>query len=249
MTNEEAKFILSAYRPNGSDASDPAMAEALQQAARDPELEAWFRNERAFDSVISQKLSDVKVPVELKSTILVGHKMMAGTGRAGFPWSAFAKWAAIFIVLVGITSLVLFQRPSDGHLMAAYRSELVGLLAKKSSPLDYHGRSLSDVQGWLSKRELRSDFAVSDALSEQATMGCQILDWNGTQVTLVCFDTSDGQLAHLLVVDRDDLPGIVEPKELSLTVEKGWTTASWVTEDNVYLLAGKGDRPELRNYL
>ena len=42
MTTQEAKFILSAYRPNGSDASGPAFAEALQAAVGDPALGAWF---------------------------------------------------------------------------------------------------------------------------------------------------------------------------------------------------------------
>lgn len=32
MSNNEAKFVLAAYRPNGRDAGDPAMADALQQA-------------------------------------------------------------------------------------------------------------------------------------------------------------------------------------------------------------------------
>ena len=42
MTNERAKFVLGAYRPNGADAKDPMFAEALEQAKRDPNLAAWF---------------------------------------------------------------------------------------------------------------------------------------------------------------------------------------------------------------
>jgi hypothetical protein len=43
MTNESAKFLLSAYRPNGTDAHDPVFKEALEQAPCDPELATWFR--------------------------------------------------------------------------------------------------------------------------------------------------------------------------------------------------------------
>ena len=42
MNNQEAKFILGAYRPGGRDAVDPMFSEALAQAGRDPELRAWF---------------------------------------------------------------------------------------------------------------------------------------------------------------------------------------------------------------
>ena len=38
MTNERAKFVLGAYRPNGADAKDPTFAEALEQAKHDPNL-------------------------------------------------------------------------------------------------------------------------------------------------------------------------------------------------------------------
>ena len=248
MTNEEAKFILGAYRPNGSDASDPAMAEALLQASRDPELGAWFREERALDAVISEKLNEVEVPAELKSTILVGHRMMTRPGAKGGAWTFFAKWAAVLIVFAGIGSLLLF-RPSSDDPLATYRAELISLLAMKASPLDYHSSSLTDVQRWLAEREMASEFAVSNALSTQATMGCQILDWNGAQVTLICFDTGDGQLAHLLVVDRSALPGLEATQERVLSVKEGWTTAIWVTKDKGYLLAGKGERPELRTFL
>ena len=33
ITNESAKFVLNAYRPNGADAQDPVFRDALEQAA------------------------------------------------------------------------------------------------------------------------------------------------------------------------------------------------------------------------
>ena len=47
MTNQEAKFTLSAYRANGQDAGDPAFAEALAQAKQDPALGAWLARAQA----------------------------------------------------------------------------------------------------------------------------------------------------------------------------------------------------------
>ena len=62
MDNQEAKFILSAYRPGGQDASDPRFAEALEQARRDPVLERWFSESIAFDAAMTEKLGAIAVP-------------------------------------------------------------------------------------------------------------------------------------------------------------------------------------------
>jgi len=43
MNNQEAKFILAAYRPGGQDASDPLFAEALEQVRRDPDWQRGLR--------------------------------------------------------------------------------------------------------------------------------------------------------------------------------------------------------------
>ncbi len=253
MTNEEAKFILSAYRPNGQDASDPAMAEALEQAARDPELAAWFQEERARDTIISEKLQEVVVPSGLKSTILAGHRMMAQPGRSRssrskWGWAAGLRVAAIIILSLGLYSFFVTQSPSTSRL-GLYRADMTQLLATKAAPLDYHGRSLSEVRRWLAGTGVEDSFEISPALSSQPTMGCQILEWNGAQVTLVCFDTGDGQLAHLLVVDRAIFPQLDDLAAPELSQEEGWTTASWTSEDRLYLLAGKGRRPELSSLL
>src|SRR6516165_3756434 len=72
MTNQDAKLVLSAYRPNGADARDPFFEQALQQAKRDPELMEWFEKQRAFDRVIAAKLRNIEPPTGLNSKFLQG---------------------------------------------------------------------------------------------------------------------------------------------------------------------------------
>src|SRR5271165_80653 len=72
ITNESAKFVLHAYRPNGADARDPIFRAALEQAARDPELGAWLKEQRSFDLMIADKLSGIEPPATLRSAILLG---------------------------------------------------------------------------------------------------------------------------------------------------------------------------------
>jgi hypothetical protein len=68
MTNLEAKFVLSAYRASGSDACDPAMQEALQQAQRDPALGAWLEQEQAHAMAVAARLAEVPLPAELPAS-------------------------------------------------------------------------------------------------------------------------------------------------------------------------------------
>src|SRR5260370_29343839 len=77
MNNQEAKLILKAYRPGGQDAADPLVTEALEQARRDPVLQAWFAEEQAVDSCVQAKLrTAVVAPLELKGRLLALQKIV-----------------------------------------------------------------------------------------------------------------------------------------------------------------------------
>lgn len=248
MTNEEAKFILSAYRPNGRDASDPSMAEALEQAARDPELAAWFQAERSFDEIISAKLNEVSVPPELKPTILAGHRVM---GDSAGPSRFFhgLRWAAAFLICAGALMWLNLGDKKPASPLARFRADMTAHLASRTAPLDFRAKSLPEVRQWLGQEHAIAELEVPQRLAAQGTMGCQILEWNGAKVTLVCFDIGDWEMAHLLVVDRRAFSSLPDSAEPTLNQSAGWTTASWVKGDRVYLLAGQGERPELRNFL
>lgn len=89
MTNGEAKFILTAYRPNGRDAADSLFAEALAQARTDPELRKWFAAQLAFDTSISAKLRELQPPDRLRELILAGVRVSSRAGRPRrrhWPW-------------------------------------------------------------------------------------------------------------------------------------------------------------------
>ena len=72
MNNQEAKFILSGYRPNGGDAGDEMFGDALRQAQQDPALAAWFAREQAYDRAVAARLAEIAPPAELRADILAG---------------------------------------------------------------------------------------------------------------------------------------------------------------------------------
>ena len=75
MNNQEAKFILSAYRPSGEDACDAAFAAALEQVNRDPDLGAWFAEKRALDIATSEANSSILIPPDRRDKIIAGAKV------------------------------------------------------------------------------------------------------------------------------------------------------------------------------
>jgi hypothetical protein len=82
---DNAKLMLSAYRPNGADAQDPVFKEALELAQRDPELARWFRGERDFDQMISSKL---RLQDHRRLDLLLFLDMDSSIGRRSSPrWS------------------------------------------------------------------------------------------------------------------------------------------------------------------
>jgi hypothetical protein len=69
MDNTQAKLILASFRPNGSDLNDPAFAEALALAAKDPSLGQWLAHERAQDAAFAESLSDFPIPENLRENL------------------------------------------------------------------------------------------------------------------------------------------------------------------------------------
>ena len=99
MNNQEAQFILRAYRSGGQDANDPQFQEALAHVKKDPALSNWFAEEMAWDAAISAKVKQSWVPVDLKANILAGRKIVHPQ-----PWWKTKTWlaaAASFLILLG----------------------------------------------------------------------------------------------------------------------------------------------------
>ncbi len=70
MDKEQAKFLLTSFRPDGADAHLPEFEEALKMAAGERELGEWLAQERATDAAFVQVLNEVPIPDGLRDEIL-----------------------------------------------------------------------------------------------------------------------------------------------------------------------------------
>ena len=74
MTPQQAKEILSLYRPWAADAHDPEFAEALSLVRQDAELARWFEEHCVVQSAIHERFRQFPVPEGFKEQIISEHK-------------------------------------------------------------------------------------------------------------------------------------------------------------------------------
>jgi hypothetical protein len=201
ITNQSAKFVLNAYRPNGADAQDPVFRDALEQAARDPELAAWFKEQRSFDSLIAEKLAEVQPPAALYSTIMAGIANRLPVRRFSFrPLLALAA----LVVLSGVIMVPMYiESVSPSKLIEQYqRANLTMLSSAPALKLDLVTADYSRTQDYLADIKAPRIPSLSAALQELPTAGCKTLRWKGRELSLTCFCLPSGELIHVFAIDE-----------------------------------------------
>ncbi len=237
MNNDEAKFILRAYRPEGRDAADPAFADALAQAERDPDLRAWFENERRLDQAVAAKLPQLAPPPGLREAILAGGRVSAArTDRAWWKhprWVALAAAAAV-VALIG--SLLFLRRapvslPSGAQLIAFALRDT----ADAHDQHDGFPAGLSGLQAQLAAAPLPLTRGPAVDVEQLRAARCRSVTVGGCQLFEICFHR-DGAWYHLYVGRRSDVSRETIDPRRQLLVQGEYASTAWANGDLVYIL-------------
>lgn len=244
MNNQEAKLILGACRPRGQDAADPRAQAALEQAGRDPELAAWYAREGRLDASLGGKLREqCRPPAELKATLLAATRL-----ARPIPWFRQPVWittlAAMLVGAVVLFALVITGR--SGADYAVFRSGMAEILGSKEFRLDHTTPSAAEARQWLAERSV--DFELPSGLENKRTLGCRVLDWQGHQVSLVCFKLDGGETVHLFTIDRAALRD-APPGQPQFAETGRYAVAGWSGGGKVYLLACSNGEEILKKVL
>jgi hypothetical protein len=196
MTNEEAKFILSAYRPHGRDAGLPAFEDALRMAAADPDLAQWLARSRAHDAAVADKMREIAPPAGLREAILAGARAgdSARSRSLSRIWIAGLAAAAAFAVVV--FTMTSPSRPSGASTLAAFAIGDLGTEHGSS------GAPSGALVAQLQTRGGRMPTADQIDFEKLRETGCRTLNLAGHDVLEVCFNR-DGTEFHFYVVRRD----------------------------------------------
>ena len=241
MDNNEAKFILGAYRPGGADAADPAFADALAHARRDPALSAWLKSEQSFDRSISAKLRAVEPPSGLRESILAGAKMSRPAPARGARW----RWlglAAALLVAVGAGAVWKGQRAEP------QRDELATWVAREIATGRHNWRfdgSVQTLQNQLSNPATQlARFSMPLQLEELESAGCRTARFAGRDVFEICFQR-EGHTYHLYIMRRCEYV----PTTPQIVEAKGVSTAVWSDAQHSYALIANAGTEALRRAL
>src|SRR3982751_306552 len=184
MTNDEAKFLLTAYRPNGRDANDAKFRAALDQAQRDPTVSAWFARSQRHDSAVAAKLTAITPGAGLREAILAGAKASQAP-------AAKRRWFGRGIPLAAAAALLIAAAWQWQGFRGAQATE--GLAEGAIDDVVHgqhgsHGAPAGMLVEWLTSSSTRLGSAPMPADFEQLRRtGCRTLTLGGHEVLEVCF--------------------------------------------------------------
>ncbi|MDB6094015.1 MAG: hypothetical protein JWM32_1577 [Verrucomicrobia bacterium] len=201
MSNSEAKFLLEGYRANGRDADNPAFAEALAQARRDPALGAWFARSQACDLAIAAKLGEVAPPAGLREAILAGARASrVAQPRALGPMTWLAMAAGLAVLLTATVALW----PNRAAAQAARLTEFA-FDDTAHGQHGGHGAAAGALQVMLGQPANHLSAGLPVDFSTLRATGCRTLSLAGRDVLEVCFNRN-GEWFHCYIARRTDFP-------------------------------------------
>lgn len=245
MNREEAQFILGAYRPDTADALDPQFQEALSLARQDPVLARWLAEEQALDRAFASKLRERPVPAELKAQLLLARATIQR--RRWWHQPVWLAAAAGLALLLAVTA-VLFRSPSGPADLARFRTAMAAAAADTEEHFDVWGLDAAGYKQWLAAHRGDPNFVLPPGLADKGISACKVIEWDRHPVTMLCFKVS-GQHLDIFVVNAADFPGLKLDTSPVYLATGDVTTATWLREGKIYLLAGSMTAAELKNYL
>jgi len=226
MTLDEAKFILGAYRSDGSDAGGEVFAEALRTAEHDPALRIWFERSRAHDAAVAGKLRQIAPPDGLREAILAGARA-SGSVRHG--WRRFVRAAGAAAAIAVAFTVATRHWPFGAGKTEAAETEQLARFALDDMANGRHGGAGEEtgvLQSWLESAGAPMPGAGQIDFGKLEATGCRTLHFAGREVLEVCFVRAGVQF-HLYVFNRDPSAAGVPSAGPSLLARAGGAAAVW----------------------
>jgi hypothetical protein len=250
MTNEEAKFVLHAYRANGADAGDPTFAAALEQVRRDPALEKWFAAQQAFDRAMCAKLGGVTPPAGLREAILAGGKVShtagGAEGRAAPWWRSRGLMAlAASLALLGVVGIALWPKEAAAH-PALLDFAVQDTLHQRHE--GQHGHEAAEFQQLLGSADCRLGAGVRVPFEHLRDHGCRTIKFQGRDVLEVCFKR-EGKWFHCYIARVQDFPAVAAKLPPTFMSREGVSAGAWADGQHIYVVAGKAGREAIERLL
>lgn len=252
MNKEKAKEWLSAYLEGLEFEENPELKAALQLADEDPELKAWWQEQREMDQQMEAALEEIPIPDNLEAKLLqaVGDRQ-----DKTLIWKSARRivWG-IGIAAVLVLSVVAVRQTSQHEVILQnlqerisgtspdsfnhFRDGMAYYIRNVYFQLDHLSKDVDSIDSWLKAENAPTFEALPEELLALKPIGCKQFKWNEQDVSLVCFHTENGKIVHMFILERDEarpdqymgIDAIARSHELE--------TGGWTTNDRVYVLVG-----------
>lgn len=247
MTNQEAKFVLHAYRPNGADAGDATFTAALTQVRKDPALAKWFEAQQAFDRAMCAKLGTLAPPAGLREAILAGSKVSQRPETTSPAWWRSPRMmalAASLAVLVAV-GLAIWPKNAEAHaglIEFAFDDTLHG------NHHEVGHEQAKEFQALLSSTTSRLSTGIPLQFEQLRQRGCRTISYEGRNIFEVCF-RRDGQWFHCYVARVQDFPSIAAKLPPSFRDGNGVAAGAWSDGEHIFVVASKAGREAIQKII
>jgi len=248
MTSQEAKEVLLLYRPGISDPNDAEFVEALACARNDQELDRWFRDHCAVQTVIRNKFREITVPEGLKEQIISERRVkLAGPTKRAVLVASLCILLALLISGISLR----FWRHQEDTTFTNFQARMVKTVARAYPPMDVETSDPKQIRDTLAQKG-GPDYVLPARFDKVSYTGCAVLPWQGKPVSMVCFNSGKTSVTKpdlfLFVINRADVPRAPKSAKPQFAKLGALTVASWTNGDKTYLLAGAEDEASLRDY-
>lgn len=242
MNIEEAKLILQCRRPCGRDDNDPAMREAMALISGDAAAMETLRREEELDTLIGERLRGLTPPLDLRRKILAGAKVTPA--RTAKHWWHRPWWIAAAAALLVGTPVAIKFLPDSAPVARTPFAAIIGDFRHFTTQKLNTGPNLEkiptikEIKARLAGRSPSKPVAVPEHLCDctQGTVGCELFDWKGNEVTLICFNAGKKGVVHLFTMDASVIDAF--PATAVCVPVNGWQTRAWVQDGKLMMLAG-----------
>jgi hypothetical protein len=247
MTNQEAKFVLHAYRPNGADAGDATFGAALDQAKQDPALARWFDAQQAFDRAMCAKLGTVTPPAGLREAILAGARVSQKPAMAHQAWWRSPRLVALAAsVALLLAAGVAFWPKNAEAQTGLIEFALDDTLHQRHD--DGHGHEAEEFQALLSSADTRLGSGIPVNFDQLRHKGCRTISFDGRDVLEVCFKR-DGKWFHCYVARVQDFPSVAAKLPPSFRDVSGVSAGAWADGHHIFVVASKAGREAIQKLI
>lgn len=246
MTHEEAKGILRRCRPGAADAAEPEVAEALEWAARHPELADWWAAEQVWQQRARAALQAMQPPPGFREAIIQQMaRPQPRPRRWRGAWPALAMAAALALAFLGWRWQFGEARVTEDS-PPVWRQRMARV-ALREYRMDIVTNSLAAVNGFFAAAKAPVAAALPPRVQGLSVMGGAALKFQNRPVSMTCFDRGDGRLLWLFAIDARAMSAA--PTAPQFEQVGALATQMWTADGQLLLLAIEGDEPSLRQYL